>query len=215
MLPQDSHIVIATRNRGKMLEFQEMLAPLGIRVSCLLDVEKNTIPEIEEDGETFAANAEKKARMAASVMGMPVLADDSGLCVEALGGEPGVKSARYAGEPSSDVANNTKLLRELADRTEGYIDLEGNFIWSQARFMCALVLFQPTTGIALHAEGACEGQIIGEARGTHGFGYDPLFYIPEFKRTFAELAPHEKHQISHRGRALQSFIDVISRGRLQ
>ncbi|WP_199618414.1 XTP/dITP diphosphatase [Paenibacillus alkalitolerans] len=196
-------IVIATRNAGKAAEFRSMLAPLGIEVRSLLDIDAK-LPEVEEDGETFADNAEKKARAAAEALGVPALADDSGLCVDALNGAPGVRSARYAGAGSSDEQNNAKLLSELSREERGES--------SGARFVCALALHDPSARETLHAEGACEGVIVREPRGTNGFGYDPLFYVPELGKTFAEMSDEEKNLISHRGRALRNFIAVLEGG---
>ncbi|MCI3923578.1 RdgB/HAM1 family non-canonical purine NTP pyrophosphatase [Paenibacillus sp. TRM 82003] len=200
-------IVVATRNAGKAAEFRAMLGPLGIEVLSLLDLPGDAVPDVVEDGDTFAANAEKKARAAAVALGRPALADDSGLCVDALGGEPGVYSARYAGEPSSDARNNEKLLRELAARSprdpSGAAGEEPPRALSAARFRCALALHDPATGETTFAEGACEGVIIAEARGSGGFGYDPLFYVPALGKTFAELDKPEKNRLSHRGEALR------------
>jgi XTP/dITP diphosphohydrolase len=202
-------IVIATRNAGKAAEFRAMLSPLGIEVLSLLDLPNEAVPEVVEDGDTFAANAEKKARAAAVALGRPALADDSGLCVDALDGEPGVFSARFAGEPSTDARNNEKLLRELASRARGRIEVEGAVALSGARFVCALALYDPSTGETMFAEGACKGFILGEPRGEGGFGYDPLFYVPALRKTFAELDKAEKNQLSHRGQALRVFIDKL------
>jgi len=203
-------IVIATRNAGKAAEFRAMLAPLGIEVLSLLDLPEGASPEVEEDGETFAANAEKKARAAAAALGRPALADDSGLCVDALDGAPGVYSARYAGEPSNDARNNEKLLRELAARGAKTEAADGTPALSRARFVCALALHDPATGETSFAEGECEGVIVPEARGDGGFGYDPLFYVPELGKTFAQLDKDEKNRISHRGRAMRAFADELA-----
>lgn len=208
-----SSIVIATRNQGKAEEFRTLLSPLGIEVLSLLDLPASAVPEIEEDGETFAANAAKKARTAAVALNLPALADDSGLCVDALGGEPGVYSARYAGEPADDAKNNAKLLRELAARSAERLPVEGAEALSTARFVCVLALYIPSTGETVFAEGACDGVIISEPRGTGGFGYDPLFYVPELGKTFAELSPEEKNAVSHRGKALRKFAEEMKRRR--
>lgn len=197
-------IVVATRNAGKAAEFRAMLAPLGIEVLSLLDLPDGAVPDVVEDGDTFAANAEKKARAAAVALGRPALADDSGLCVDALGGEPGVYSARYAGEPSSDARNNEKLLRELASRGARE-PAGGEGALSAAQFRCALALHDPETGETLFAEGACEGVILAAPRGEGGFGYDPLFYVPAVGKSFAELDKAEKNRLSHRGEALRAL----------
>ncbi|MBN3525617.1 XTP/dITP diphosphatase [Paenibacillus apiarius] len=201
-------IIIATQNKGKLKEFQLAFSPLGKQVLSMADFPH--IPDIEEDGETFAENALKKAKTMAEALSLPVLADDSGLCVERLGGAPGVYSARYAGDHGNDQANNAKLLAELAklpqmDRGAGLPLEAGAPILSQAQFVCVLALFDPASGQALEIRGTADGYIINEARGTNGFGYDPLFYLPEFGRTMAELSPEEKQSISHRGDAIRQL----------
>jgi XTP/dITP diphosphohydrolase len=174
-----------------------------------LDLPNEAVPEVVENGDTFAANAEKKARAAAIALGRPALADDSGLCVDALDGEPGVYSARYAGEPSSDARNNEKLLLELASRSRQRINIADAEVRSGARFICALALHNPATGETTFAEGACEGFILTEPRGAGGFGYDPLFYVPALGKTFAELDKAEKNQLSHRGQALRVLTEKL------
>jgi XTP/dITP diphosphohydrolase len=146
-----------------------------------------------EDGETFEENAVKKARFTARVLGFPAVADDSGLAVKALGGKPGILSARYAGENATDEANNLKLLKDM----EGVED-------RQATFLCTIAVAVPK-GPALVYEGTCEGKIAQEPKGSEGFGYDPLFYYPPLKKTFAQMSPEEKSRISHRGRAMSQF----------
>ncbi|HZG76303.1 MAG TPA: XTP/dITP diphosphatase [Paenibacillus sp.] len=202
-------IVVATRNKGKAAEFRDMLAPLGYEVLSLLDLPDGAAPDVEEDGDTFAANAEKKAREAARALGRPTLADDSGLVVDRLGGAPGVYSARYAGEPSDDARNNAKLLAELATAGEPREVSGGATALSAARFVCVLALHDPGTNETTFAEGACEGYILNEARGTSGFGYDPLFYVPSLGKTFGEATPEEKHAISHRGAALRALAEKL------
>jgi len=202
-------IVVATRNRGKAAEFRDMLAPLGFEVLSLLDLPEGAAPDVEEDGDTFAANAEKKARAAAAALGRPALADDSGLCVDALDGAPGVYSARYAGEPSNDERNNEKLLRELQTRGARRDVAPGVAALSPARFVCVLALHDPEAGETVFAEGACEGFIVAETRGAGGFGYDPLFYVPELGKTFGEATAEEKHALSHRGRALRALAEKL------
>ncbi|WP_309120330.1 XTP/dITP diphosphatase [Paenibacillus sp.] len=203
-------IVVATRNKGKAAEFREMLAPLGYEVLSLLDMPDSAAPDVVEDGATFAANAEKKARSAAAALGRPALADDSGLVVDALNGAPGVYSARYAGEDADDARNNEKLLRELAargERREGVAP--GAAALSAARFVCTLALHDPETNETTFAEGSCEGFILDEARGAGGFGYDPLFYSPALGKTFGEATPEEKHRLSHRGQALRALAEKL------
>jgi XTP/dITP diphosphohydrolase len=206
-------IVIATKNEGKAREFAHALAPLGLAVRTLTGLDR--VPEIVEDGATFAENARKKARVAGEALGVPVLADDSGLETEALGGAPGVFSARYAGEGAGDAANNAKLLRELAaleaDAPQPGGLPAGARALSRARFVCALALYDPVTGGLTEAEGTVDGWIIDTPRGTGGFGYDPLFWVPAFGRTMAELTTEEKQSISHRGRALAKLAELLRR----
>jgi XTP/dITP diphosphohydrolase len=159
-------------------------------------------PEIDEDAPTFAGNARKKASQTAQTLGRWVLADDSGLSVDALSGAPGVLSARFAGGHGDDEANNHKLLAALASVPE---DRRG------AAFVCALALADPQGAIRLEAEGACRGRITHEPRGPHGFGYDPLFLIPEYHKTFGELGPLVKHQLSHRARAFSRLRAGLDR----
>lgn len=192
-------IVLATRNRKKGRELFELLAPpwehhprlarLAVRT---LD-DRPDVPDVVEDGDTFAANARKKATEVAQAVGLWALADDSGLCVDALGGAPGIYSARYAGEPGDDERNNDKLLAALADTPD---ELRG------AAFHCALAVSDPDGRVVLEAEGTCRGRIVRDRRGPGGFGYDPLFLIPEYGRTFGELGSIVKQQLSHRARAL-------------
>jgi len=200
----DSPLVVATKNRGKAREFAAMLEPLGIRALSLHDVPP--VPDVVEDGATFLDNARKKARAAAEALGLPVLADDSGLCVDALGGAPGVFSARYAGEGASDAANNEKLLRELIRVLPPDVDED---LLSPARFVCTLVLYVPSSGEEIVAEGECRGFIAREPRGLCGFGYDPLFYVPEFGCTMAELNADTKNRISHRARAIEALLGKL------
>lgn len=183
-----SILVIATRNKNKLREFKEILKDLQIEVRSLDDF--GPTPEAIEDGESFDENAYKKAIHTAKVLGLPAIADDSGLVVEALNGEPGVYSARYAGENASDEENLQKLLKEL----DGVKD-------RKAYFQCVLSIAVPS-GPALTYEGRCDGVIIEEKRGNNGFGYDPVFYFEEFGKTFAELSMDEKNSVSHRGKAL-------------
>jgi XTP/dITP diphosphohydrolase len=181
-------LVIATRNKNKLKEFKEILSDLDIEILSLDDF--GPTPPAIEDGNTFDENAYKKAIHTAKVLGLPALADDSGLVVEALAGAPGVFSARYAGENASDDENCAKLLAELAGVAN-----------RRAYFQCVLSLAVPS-GPALTYEGKCEGIIIDDKRGNNGFGYDPIFYFEEFGKTFAELSMAEKNRVSHRGKAL-------------
>jgi XTP/dITP diphosphohydrolase len=184
----DRPLVLATRNEGKIAEFKQLVADFDIEIRSLKDF--GPIPPVIEDGETFEDNAVKKAHFTAKVLGFPALADDSGLMVKALGGMPGVHSARYAGEDASDEANNLKLLRAMEGESK-----------REAAFMCIIAIAVPT-GPALIYEATCEGVIAQELRGSKGFGYDPLFYYPPLGKTFAELTTGEKNQVSHRGKAM-------------
>jgi len=181
--------VLATRNSGKTEEIRALLKGYPVELKNLDDF--GPIPEVIEDGETFDDNAYKKASFTARVLGLPAIADDSGLVVEALNGEPGVYSARYAGEDADDAANNAKLLEQMA----GVED-------RRAAFQCVISIAVPT-GAALTYEGRCDGVIAQAPSGEGGFGYDPLFYCPDKEKTFAELNMEEKGEISHRGRALK------------
>lgn len=191
-------LVVATRNRGKLQEIKACFRGLDIRVIPVDEVVPGL--QLPEDGNTFRENALKKARAAARSSGKLSLADDSGLEVKALGGEPGVRSARYAGQGATDEENNEKLLEELkgvrpADR--------------EAAFRCVMALVDPSTGREWVVEGSCRGIILEAPRGTEGFGYDPLFLIPELDKTFAELPMEEKNRISHRGRALEAVKAIL------
>lgn len=186
-------LVLASNNAKKMKELNALLAPLGYEV---IPQSQLGIPEAEEPYCTFIENALAKARHAAAHSGLPALADDSGLCVTALGGAPGVTSARYAGEPKSDARNNEKLLSHLAD--------EAN---RKAHFYCVLVLVRSATDPQpIIAEGEWHGEILTDQRGVDGFGYDPLFFVPEFDKTAAELDATTKNRASHRGQAMQKLI---------
>ncbi|MFC5402124.1 RdgB/HAM1 family non-canonical purine NTP pyrophosphatase [Cohnella soli] len=210
MIGSGTTVLVATRNRGKSKEFAEAFGKLGIAVKDLHDVEG--VPDIEETGTTFAENAFLKAKETADIVGIPVLADDSGLCVDELGGAPGVYSARYAGEGAKDADNNAKLLRELLQLKGAGSAAEtggGPETLSAARFKCALVLYDPADGSRIDAEGFVEGAILREARGEGGFGYDPLFWLASHGKSMAELTPAEKNAISHRGKALRALLSLI------
>ncbi|MGG3456897.1 XTP/dITP diphosphatase [Paenibacillus rhizolycopersici] len=199
-------VIVATRNAGKVKEFAHALAPLGKEVQSLADYPE--APEVEEDGITFAENARKKAKMVGDALGRPVLADDSGLCVDQLDGAPGVYSARYAGEGASDEDNNEKLLAELEKRRLGE-DTEQPLL-STARFVCHLALYDPANGQFIEASGEAQGWITSDPAGSDGFGYDPLFYLPAYDKTFAELTLEEKQAVSHRGAALRALSEKLS-----
>jgi XTP/dITP diphosphohydrolase len=186
-------LVLASNNAKKMKELDALLAPLGFQV---IPQGQLGIPEADEPFGTFVENALAKARHAARHSGLPALADDSGLCVRALGGAPGVISARYAGEPKSDARNNEKLLAELA----GHAD-------RRAHFVSLLVLCRNADDPQpIIAEGEWHGEILTTPRGAEGFGYDPLFYVPSCCQTAAELDAATKNRLSHRGQAMQRLI---------
>jgi XTP/dITP diphosphohydrolase len=191
-------LLIATRNQGKAKEFTQLFADLpALSIVALTDFPH--LPDVIEDGDTFEQNARKKASEIAAVTGLLVLADDSGLEVDALDGRPGVHSARYSGKHGDDEANNDKLLAELAHIADAA---------RTARYRVVLALADPRgpLGARVHTEdGACEGTILNERRGTGGFGYDALFLPNGFSKTMAELPAAEKHRISHRGIATQKM----------
>ncbi len=190
-------VVIATRNQGKVREFQAMFEQLGWEAVSLAQFEN--VPEVVEDGETFEANARKKAETIARHLNLPTVGDDSGLEVDALGGKPGVYSARYAGEQASDEDNWRKLLKELAE-----VPNEKR----TARFRCVLAFARPGEE-TLVASGQCEGVILREPAGHNGFGYDPVFFLPERLCTMAQLDSSVKNQISHRAHALHHLAEKI------
>ncbi len=190
-----SMIVIATTNKNKLSEFREILKDTNIEIRSLEDF--GSIPQAVEDGSTFDENAYKKASHTARILGVPAIADDSGLVVNALDGAPGVYSARYSGEKATDDENVAKLLKNLQGVTD-----------RSARFECVLSIAVPS-GPALTYEGSCEGIIIDEKRGSNGFGYDPVFYFEELQKTFAELSPEEKNRVSHRGKALAQVKEEV------
>ncbi|MBV5287780.1 MAG: RdgB/HAM1 family non-canonical purine NTP pyrophosphatase [Methyloversatilis discipulorum] len=189
-------LVLASNNAGKLRELSAMLAPLGIEVVTQGSL---GVSEAEEPHPTFVENALAKARHAARETGLPALADDSGLCVSALGGKPGVLSARYAGEPKSDLANNAKLIADL----HGVDD-------RRAHFYSVIVLVRSADDPQpLIADGEWHGEIIEQARGDGGFGYDPHFFVPSLEQTAAELAPELKNTLSHRAAAMRHLLDRL------
>ncbi|MEE0434112.1 MAG: XTP/dITP diphosphatase [Peptococcaceae bacterium] len=190
-------VIIASGNKGKLKEFRELMAELPVEVKSLADYPE--IGDIEENGTTFAENAYIKAKAVHDATGCLCIADDSGLEVDALDGAPGIYSARYAGAEKDDAANNAKLLAALENVPE---DKRG------AQFHCAIVAIA-ADGRRFDAEGIVRGQILRAPRGENGFGYDPLFYIPEFARTTAELTMDEKNAISHRGKAVRKIVEVL------
>ncbi|RLQ98019.1 XTP/dITP diphosphatase [Falsibacillus albus] len=190
-------VIIATKNKGKAKEFVSMFSPYGIEVKTLLDIPN--APDVEETGTTFKENAILKAETISGEMNTIVIADDSGLAIDALEGRPGVYSARYAGEEKNDEANMDKVLMELKD-----IPGEDR----TARFHCALAVAVPGEE-TITVEGTCDGHILFERQGTNGFGYDPIFFVKEQGKSMAELSSSEKNKISHRAKALQQLKDRI------
>ena len=189
-------IVLASGNPGKKAEIEQLLAPFGTRVVTQVEL---GITEAEEPYDSFLENALAKARHACFATRLPALADDSGICVDALGGAPGVRSARYAGESGSDQRNNEKLLAEMSAHED-----------RRAHYVCVLVLMRgPEDSQPLVAEAEWHGEIARAPRGSDGFGYDPYFWLSELGKTAAELAPEEKNRISHRGRALQKLLALL------
>jgi XTP/dITP diphosphohydrolase len=198
-------LVLASGNPGKLREFREMLVPLGFEVVPQSEL---GVPEADEPHDTFVENALVKARFASRLTGLPAFADDSGICAEALGGEPGVRSARYAealpsGEQaeraSQDRRNNEKLLAALREQAS-----------TRAHYYCVIVLVRHAADPEpLIAEGRWHGEVIATPRGAGGFGYDPHFLLPELGRTVAELAPDEKNARSHRGQALRRLVELL------
>jgi XTP/dITP diphosphohydrolase len=190
-------LIVATRNQGKIREIREALKGLGLRIHALSDFPD--VPEIEEDGKSFTENALKKARFYSKVFGKLTLADDSGLEVDGLKGMPGIYSARYSGEKASSRKNNHKLLKEMASIP---VSKRG------ARFKCIMAMVSPD-GIEAMTEGSCKGRIGMREKGKKGFGYDPLFILPKYGKTMAELSLKEKNRISHRGEALRKLRKII------
>jgi XTP/dITP diphosphohydrolase len=191
-------LILASNNAGKLKEFAELLGPIGFELHPQGEF---GVPEAEEPFGTFVENALQKARHAARLTGLPALADDSGVCVNALGGAPGVYSARFAGEPKSDARNNEKLVADLAAHAD-----------KSAYYYCVLVYVRHADDPQpVIADGVWRGRIIDTPRGEGGFGYDPYFLVPEFDRTAAELAPQEKNAVSHRGQALRALVDKLGK----
>ena len=198
--PNTTRLVVGSRNQKKLLEISQLLEPHGIEVVGIADYAD--IPDVIEDGDTFAANAAKKATETALAINEWVLAEDSGLSVDALGGAPGVYSARFSGEGATDERNNQKLLAELTDIAP---EKRGG------HYTCHVAISSPAGEIRMTEEATCRGRVIDEARGANGFGYDPYFLIPEFHQTFGELSSVVKNQLSHRARAFQRLTPRLVR----
>jgi XTP/dITP diphosphohydrolase len=189
-------LILASNNAGKLKEFAQLLAPIGFELHPQGEF---NVPEAEEPFGTFVENALQKARHASRLTGLPALADDSGVCVNALGGAPGVYSARFAGEPKSDARNNEKLVRDLAEHAD-----------KSAYYYCVLVYVRHADDPQpVIADGIWRGQIVDTPRGVNGFGYDPYFLIPALGKTTAELEPSEKNAISHRGQAIRALVEKL------
>jgi XTP/dITP diphosphohydrolase len=191
-------VVVASRNRGKLREIVPLLAGLDLELVTIDEVAPDC--ELREDETTFEGNAFAKARQAAAATGLPAIADDSGLEVDALDGAPGVYSARYAGLPSDDARNNAKLLEALRDVPAAR---------RGGRFRCVAAFVDPAAGVELARSGDCTGTILTEGRGELGFGYDPLFLVPALGRTMAELPLDEKNRLSHRAAAFRALGDAL------
>ncbi|MFC5474181.1 RdgB/HAM1 family non-canonical purine NTP pyrophosphatase [Paraherbaspirillum soli] len=189
-------LVLASNNAGKLKEFSQMLAQVDFEVRPQGEFD---VPEADEPYLTFVENALTKARHASRLTGLPALADDSGVCVNALNGAPGVLSARYAGEPKSDAENNRKLIADLASHAD-----------KSAYYYCVLVFVRHADDPQpVIADGRWNGRIIAEARGAGGFGYDPYFLLEDLNKTAAELSPAEKNALSHRGQALRALVEKL------
>jgi len=196
-MKKSTTLVIATRNKGKTAEIRDLLKDFPVDIKNLDDF--GPIPPLEEDGKTFDENAYKKASFAAKILGLPALADDSGLLVEALDGAPGIHSARYAGENATDEQRYLKLLEEMRGKSN-----------RKAAFECVISIAVPT-GPALTYEARCQGLITESPAGSNGFGYDPIFFYPPLNKTFAELTRKEKSRVSHRGKALAELKDEFDK----
>ena len=189
-------LILASNNAGKLKEFNELLSTVGFSVHAQGEYD---VPEADEPFNTFVENALQKARHASRLTGLPALADDSGVCVNALGGAPGVHSARFAGEPKSDARNNAKMIADLAAHAD-----------KSAYYYCVLVFVRHADDPQpVIADGRWNGEMIAEARGNGGFGYDPHFYIPSLGKCAAELTSEEKNAMSHRGQALRALVEKL------
>ena len=196
--PIAARLVVASRNRKKSGEISDLLAPYGIEVISVSEIAG--VPEVVENGSTFAENAAKKASETARTLSLWTLGEDSGLEVAALAGAPGIYSARFSGPNATDESNNAKLMSELSAVPDERRD---------ARYVCNVALADPSGAIRLQVEAYCRGRMIREPRGTNGFGYDPYFLIREYHRTFGELSPAVKRRLSHRARAFERLIPPL------
>jgi XTP/dITP diphosphohydrolase len=190
-------LVLATTNPGKTREFRDLLKDFPVDIRDLSDF--GPIPPVMEDGSTFEENAYKKASFTARILGFPALADDSGLCVDALGGAPGIHSARFAGDSATDADNVARLLSCLENQEN-----------RKASFQCVISIAVPE-GQALTYEGSCDGILLTEPAGENGFGYDPIFFYPDLNRTFAQMTLAEKARVSHRGKALAEMVQEMDK----
>lgn len=193
-------VILASRNEKKIAEIHRLLPELRDRIAGLDSLPQ--LGEIVEDGESFAENASIKATTAATAGHCWAIGEDSGLCVDALRGEPGIYSARYAGRHGDDAANNAKLIAQMQQVADGRRD---------AHYHSAIALADPSGKIVVLSEGQCHGHIVADARGANGFGYDPHFLVREYHRTFGELSPVVKAAISHRARAMRTFVPAMRR----
>jgi len=199
-IPREQPLVVGSRNRHKVEEIADLLRPYAMTVTSIADFAG--VAEVEETGTTFADNAAKKARETATAIGQWVLAEDSGLSVDALDGHPGVFSARFSGPQATDASNNAKLIAELAGVSAAR---------RGAQYVCHVAVADPAGDIQLSVEATCRGRISEVPQGTNGFGYDPYFLLPEYHRTFGELSPIVKQTLSHRARAFQRLIPRLVR----
>jgi XTP/dITP diphosphohydrolase len=193
-------VVVATRNRHKVREIAVLLAEAGLDLEAVTIDELAPGTELVEDEDTFEGNALAKARQASVACGLPAIADDSGIEADALGGAPGVRSARWAGEPCDDARNNQKMLREMAE-----VPARGR----TARYRCAAAFVDVAGGAEVVRSGACEGTLLTEPRGSGGFGYDPLFFIPSLGKTMAEIDLDQKNRLSHRAAAFRALAQAL------
>ncbi len=193
-------IILASRNKKKTEEVADLLATVGFKIIPV--TEFPDVPDVVEDGDTFAANAARKATEVATALGQWTIGEDSGLRVDALNGAPGIYSARYSGEGATDEKNNARLLKELADVPD---EKRG------AGYVCSVALSNPAGEVRIAVEGTCRGRILQERRGEGGFGYDPYFFIREYHKSFGELSLLTKQRISHRARAFSKFIPELLR----